>query len=136
VLAINADNATSNDTQTTALANMDNTFEEVHRVRCFNHTLQLSLKSLLKPFNVGISGEPDDEPVDSGEDDMPSLVDVDDDEEDEDGVDDTDDGEDDDGTEDDDVDELEALTETERTQLLVDTAAVRTMITKVCCAFV
>jgi hypothetical protein len=55
ILAINADNATSNDTQTTKLDQLDNSFDEENRVRCFNHTLQLSVKSLLKPFNTAIS---------------------------------------------------------------------------------
>jgi hypothetical protein len=34
---------------------MENSFEEVNRARCFNHTLQLSAKTLLKPFNAGMS---------------------------------------------------------------------------------
>ena len=61
ILAVNADNATSNDTQTTKLDQLDNSFEEENRVRCFNHTLQLSAKSLLKPFNMALSGNPADE---------------------------------------------------------------------------
>ncbi|KAF8874617.1 hypothetical protein BD779DRAFT_1410946, partial [Infundibulicybe gibba] len=43
ILAFNSDNATSNDTQTSKLASLTNSFEEVNRVRCFNHTLQLSV---------------------------------------------------------------------------------------------
>jgi hypothetical protein len=132
VLAINGDNAKSNNTQTTALANMENSFEEVHRVRCFNHTLQLSSKALLKPFNIGISKESDDEPVDDEDDDMPLLEDVDDDEEDENDVDGENECEDGTVVEDDDVDELETLTEEERAQILAETAAVHTMVTKVC----
>ena len=38
-----------------ALAQMENTFEEVNRACCFNHMLQLLVKSLLKPFNAGLS---------------------------------------------------------------------------------
>ena len=34
---------------------MTNSFEEVNCACCFNHTLQLSAKTLLKPFNVGMS---------------------------------------------------------------------------------
>jgi hypothetical protein len=132
VLAISGDNATSNNTQTTALAKMDNSFEEVHRVRCFNHTLQLSSKALLKPFNVGILGEPGDEPIDGEEDNMPLLEDVDGEDETQSDADGTDEFEDDTGTEDDGIDELEALTEQERSRLLAETAAVRTMVTKVC----
>jgi hypothetical protein len=132
MLGMNADNAKSNDTQTTALAKMDNSFEEVYRIRCFNHTLQLSSKTLLKPFNVGLSKEPDDEPVDSEEDDMPGLEDVDNDENDENDEDGLNEVEDNVGAEDDGIDELEALDEGDRAQLLAETATVRTMITKVC----
>ena len=72
VLAVNADNATSNDTQTTKLDQLDNTFEKENRVRCFNHTLQLSAKALLKPFNTAFSRATTDDDV--------ALQDVDDDE--------------------------------------------------------
>ncbi|KAG2079078.1 hypothetical protein BDR04DRAFT_986372, partial [Suillus decipiens] len=41
ILAVNADNATANDTQTMKLTSLDNSFESVNCVRCFNHTLQL-----------------------------------------------------------------------------------------------
>ena len=30
-------------------------FEECNRVRCFNHTIQLAGKVLIKPFNSGMS---------------------------------------------------------------------------------
>ena len=53
--ALNADNATSNDKQTTKLDALPNSFEEENRVRCFNHTMQLSAKSLLAPLNPAIS---------------------------------------------------------------------------------
>ena len=33
---------------------MANTFEEVNQAHCFNHTLQLSARMLLKPFNAGM----------------------------------------------------------------------------------
>ena len=33
------------------LAGLPNAFEEPNRVQCFNHTLQLSAKALLKPFH-------------------------------------------------------------------------------------
>ena len=52
---MNANNASSNDTQTGALAFMKNAFEEANRACCFNHMLQLSAKTLLKPFNAGMS---------------------------------------------------------------------------------
>ena len=53
--AVNADNATTNDRQTTKLAALNNSFEEANCVWCFNHTLQLSTKALLVPFNTAIS---------------------------------------------------------------------------------
>lgn len=53
--AVNADNATANDKQTIKLDSLDNLFKEENRVRCFNHTLQLSAKALLAPFNTAIS---------------------------------------------------------------------------------
>ncbi|KAG1806028.1 hypothetical protein EV424DRAFT_1298127, partial [Suillus variegatus] len=41
ILALNADNASANDTQTKYLATLDNSFHAYNRVRCFNHTIQL-----------------------------------------------------------------------------------------------
>jgi len=55
ILALNADNATSNDMQTGALTFMENAFEEANHACCFNHMLQLSAKTLLKLFNAGMS---------------------------------------------------------------------------------
>lgn len=55
VLAVNADNATLNDTQTKKLNTLDNSFEESNHIRCFNHTMQLSAKTLLAPFNTALS---------------------------------------------------------------------------------
>ncbi|KAJ7190629.1 hypothetical protein GGX14DRAFT_339402, partial [Mycena pura] len=44
ILAWTGDNATSNDTQNTALANNpNNSFDAVNHVRCFNHTLNLAV---------------------------------------------------------------------------------------------
>jgi len=34
---------------------LDNTFDKANHARCFNHTLQLSVKALLGPFNIGMS---------------------------------------------------------------------------------
>jgi hypothetical protein len=134
ILAFNADNATSNDTQTTKLAALDNSFEEVNRVRCFNHTLQLSAKELIKPFNAGMGGART--VVDDG--DMPVL-------EDPDGVEDEDDDDTDEGGDGDDVqemdpdaddaddgiDELDTMGEAEQEELMRDTAAVHEAVTKV-----
>ena len=129
ILAINADNASSNDTQTTELDKMDNSFNKENRVRCFNHTLQLSAKSLLKPFNTALSGKAADDDndvtdpyndqgipaIDEEEDwgDEPDLEDLEDD------------------IDDEDRDELQALSEDEQEQVLEETAVVRETVTKV-----
>jgi len=51
---VTADNATSNDTQQEHLTKKDNSFQEENHIRCFNHTLQLSTKALLCPFNPAL----------------------------------------------------------------------------------
>ncbi|KAJ7693749.1 hypothetical protein B0H16DRAFT_1280304, partial [Mycena metata] len=44
ILAWTGDNATSNDTQNTALdRSSENDFDAVNRVRCFNHTMNLAV---------------------------------------------------------------------------------------------
>jgi hypothetical protein len=134
ILAVNADNATSNDTQTTKLDALDNSFDETNRVRCFNHTLQLSAKALLKPFNTALSGKTTG---DDGDSDDVTAQDIDDnhlipedDEEDVEGEDEEEvEGE---GEVEDDVDELEVLSEDERNQMLEETTAVCKTVTKVC----
>jgi hypothetical protein len=129
ILAMNADNASSNDTQTTELAGMDNAFEKEYRIRCFNHTIQLSAKALLRPFNAGIKVAND------GDNDLAAAVEEmaldhfdeeeDEDEEDDDGIDwnaeDFDDG----------VDELDQLPANEREKVVAETATIRETITKV-----
>jgi hypothetical protein len=134
ILAFNADNATSNDTQTEKLDAMDNSFEKTNRARCFNHTLQLSAKTLLAPFNTAISSKAvqDDELLE-GDSDGLMVEDKEDDElAGEDGIegdvegdieekDDADDG----------INELEELSEDEQGQVLESTAVVREMVTKV-----
>ncbi|TFY79033.1 hypothetical protein EWM64_g4980 [Hericium alpestre] len=141
ILAMNADNASSNDTQTRKLAKMDNSFEEVNRVRCFNHTLQLSAKALLQPFNntlLGRHADGDAELLETMEDDVPSLSPVDDTEDDSDDEDDDETGADAEADieviiegEDDGIDELDALPTADREKLVADTAEVRTTITKI-----
>jgi len=126
---MNADNASSNDTQGETLAKMPNSFELENRVRCFNHTLQLSAKTLLRPFNAALS-----KATEVGDlDDIDDLLDLgdDDDEEDEDDdedqalpdisdIDDIDDG----------IDELDELDEDARDAMMNDTVAVREMVSK------
>jgi hypothetical protein len=126
--AFTGDNATSNDKQTAELEKKDNSFDLANHIRCFNHTIQLSAKALVKPFTTCISS------VTSDDDEMPVLEEIDDEETDDDadaevgGIeeeemagDDMDDG----------VDELEELSEDERTKILEETAAVKETITKV-----
>jgi len=73
--------AASNDTQASCFAKLPNTFEEINHVCCFNHTLQLSAKTLLKPFNVALA----DGRNNHAEDDVPDLEEVDNEESAEDG---------------------------------------------------
>ena len=126
---MNADNATSNDKQTTALDNLNNSFDSVNRVRCFNHTLQLSVKTLIKPFNVGMG-----KTTEANIDDMPALEDFEDDNTDEEnGVD--DDGGNGAGQEDydnveDEVDEFAELSQDEQDQIVNDTVAVQQAVSK------
>lgn len=65
-----ADNASSNAVQVAALFGFENSFDESNHVRCFNHTIQLAGKVLIKPFNVGM-GKAEDS--DYGASDAPSL---------------------------------------------------------------
>ena len=127
--AVNADNASPNDTLTTKLDQLDNTFEEENRARCFNHTLQLSAKALLKPFNIGLSGNVADDDDHSTQDDNGDSAIVEDDEEDE--GDEEERAEDDKDDEDDNINELEELSEDERSQVLEETTVVRETVTKV-----
>ena len=128
--AINADNVASNDTQITKLDKLDNTFDKENQVWCFNHTLQLSAKALLKPFNVGLSGNAtdDDDKVAQDNDDNPVIFEDDrdkgDDEDEEELADDVDD-------KDDNIDELGELSKDEQNQVLEETVVVRETITKV-----
>lgn len=132
---MNADNATSNDTQMAKLSKLDNSFEADNRVRCFNHTMQLAAKALLWPLNPGISGKDNNE---SGEDDddCPPLIlndeenEAEDETEDEaeDGVGSHDNAMDD---PDDEIDELQMLDDMEKEAMLDGTLTVRDAITKV-----
>jgi hypothetical protein len=129
---------------------MTNSFEEVNRARCFNHTLQLSAKTLLKPFNAGMSSTnpASEEDLEEYEDldnevrtfldkDVISIDEADDDEDGDEGqydssredLDGDDKPDDADSTE---TDELNQLDEQEREKVLADTAVVRQTVTKVC----
>ncbi|KAL6298789.1 hypothetical protein BKA93DRAFT_743456 [Sparassis latifolia] len=132
ILAFTGDNATSNDTQSSKLDELPNSFEEANRVQCFNHTLNLMVKSILKLFNhktkdQGASSEPSDE---NDDDELPDLLSD---------SDDSDDDGDDEGEswdlsnldDPEEVDELEELDVAEKSILLADTAAVRSTLVKV-----
>jgi hypothetical protein len=69
---VNADNVTANDKQTTKLDALLNLFKKENHIQCFNHTLQLSTKSLLAPFNPAIfqKATQDDEMLEDGDDDQ------------------------------------------------------------------
>lgn len=134
ILTFNADNATANDKQTAKLDALDNSFEETNRVRCFNHTLQLSAKALLTPFNTAISGKAaqDDEPPEEDDDDNLQFSQEDEGDDGEDGEEDVDEEDvEDKDDKDDDIDELEELSESERAWMLENTADVRATVTKV-----
>src|SRR5882757_2133204 len=126
--AVNADNATANDKQMTKLDALPNSFEEANRVRCFNHMLQLSAKSLLAPLNPAISQKAtqDDEMLE--EDGNQALPEEDDTEDDK-------DNEEEDvkenDNEDDGINKLEELDEDEQVQVLENTTEVRNTVTKV-----
>jgi hypothetical protein len=132
ILAVNADNASSNDTQTASLANLDNSFEEDNRVRCFNHTMQLSAKALLQPFNAGMTPAPTlevDDDADSSDGDTLSDNeegdDYDDEDEDDDGLSAIDEDDVDDG-----FDEMAELSAADQETLINETQAVRVTVSK------
>jgi hypothetical protein len=125
---VTADNASSNNVQAAALYELENAFDEANHIRCFNHTIQLSGKALIKPFNAGMGKA--DSSLENGDDDVPNMEDFDDDAED-----DADPGVlSDDGDEEED-DEGEILSEEERLRILDDTSAVRETVSKVCFMF-
>jgi hypothetical protein len=119
---VTADNASSNAVQVAALYGLENSFDEANRVRCFNHTIQLAGKVLIKPFNAGM-GKAED-PEDSTND-APSLEVF---NEDDDTHDDGDTGLPEDDVEDDDE---EMLSEEEHTSIMADTLEVRETVSKV-----
>ena len=127
--AVNADNATANDKQTIKLDALPNSFEKENCVWCFNHTLQLSAKALLAPFNPAISQKAtqDDEMPEEGDDNQ--LLPEDDTEEDD--QDDFEEGAKKNDDEDDDINELDELSENEWVQVLENTVEVRETVTKV-----
>ena len=125
------DNASSNDTQTTKLAALPNLFEVHNRVQCFNHTIQLAAKALLRPLNPGITGNDDDDgsDTDDGSDCPPLVVEDESDEE----------GEEENpidaaiaDVQDDGIDELEDLEMPLHEEMITETVIVREAVSKVC----
>ncbi|KAF5372622.1 hypothetical protein D9758_005249 [Tetrapyrgos nigripes] len=125
ILGFCRDNATSNDTQTTALdSSTSNSFSVEGRVRCLNHTMNLAAKALLNGIagsDDGAEGKlPDDELEDEEEEeeeDLPTLLDNDD-------I--LPEREDDEG-----VDELEGIDDDERATFDWESAEVRAALEKV-----
>ena len=103
---------------------LPNSFEELNRVRCFNHTIQLSAKALLKPFSSAGLTETDNK-TENDDDSMPELQ----------AMDDKDDKEDDPNVDDKDNEEeedlLAELDDDKREELINNTEAVHTMLNKV-----
>lgn len=130
-----ADNASSNNVQVAALYRLENSFDEANHVRCFNHTIQLSGKALIKPFNAGMSkAGSGSENTQNSTGDAPSLEEFNYDDDTDDGVDASlfEDGDEGDGDGDGDGEnESETLSEEERASLLIDTSAVRETVSKV-----
>lgn len=117
---------------------LENSFDQVNRIRCFNHTMQLSVKALLRPFAL-IAGNDRGDLTDvvTVDDDMPDLEEIKDDEdEDDEGEGNDDNGLDLDGgreVEDEEKvdEEMDNLSEAEREALMDGTASVRSTIDKV-----
>jgi len=83
ILSMAADNASANDIQTTALATDDNSFNKEAHICCFNHTMQLSVRALLSPFQISV-GQTGDKPSEDDAEDLNVEVDKEEEEEDED----------------------------------------------------
>ena len=142
ILSFNADNALPNDKQTSKLADLPNSFEAVNRVRCFNHTMQLSARTLLAPFNAALGQaldvleedgdemDEDDEMVSDGDSDDHGNGKSDNDDEDEE-VDEDGQNEEECDDPDDSIDELQTMSEEDRTRILEETCVVRTTVTKI-----
>ena len=110
------------------LAGLPNAFEEPNWVRCFNHTLQLSAKALLKPFySARLLDTYDDIDSDNG-----ILVLQAADDEEEENEDENEDGMDDNEDKEEEEDPFTILDNNEREILIQITEAVHTILMKVC----
>ena len=77
IMSFNGDNTTSNDKQTKFLNALPNFFNQFNQVHCFNHTMKLSAKALLKPFSSPTVTDADDLNVNAAssddDDNLPAL---------------------------------------------------------------
>jgi hypothetical protein len=131
------DNATSNDTQNTALGdNPNNAFDSANRVRCFAHTLNLAVSAFLRPFSPpskkkkkGTAAGDDEGSEDEEDETSPFILEDDDDMPDLVSVSSVDGGEEDDER---DTSAWDAMDIQEREELLKETDSVKQVITRVC----
>jgi hypothetical protein len=120
-LSFAGDSATSNDTQTTALStNPNNSFAAANRVRCFNHVLNISAKSLLRPFQKTVRRDGSEVMYSLADFEAPELED-----EDREGEEEDDEG--------DEINIFVEMSEEEQQLALQQMAAVRETISKVSC---
>ena len=125
----------------TKLNALNNYFEEANWVQCFNHTLQLSAKTLLAPFNTAISGNvTHNDKVSEKDSNNELLPEVGQDDGDSDGDNDDDDDDDEEEEEeeeeecndgDDGIDELQELSPNEWVWIMESTTVVCVTVTKV-----
>ena len=50
ILGVTCNNTTANNIQVRELVALPNSFDATNQIRCYNHTLNLAVKALLKPF--------------------------------------------------------------------------------------
>jgi hypothetical protein len=123
---VTANNASSNNVQVATLYKLENSFNKANHIRCFNHTIQLSGKALIKPFNAGM-GKVDSD-LENGDDNVPSLEEF---NHSNDTHDNANSGVLKEEEEDDNNNKLEKLSEEDQSRLLDDTSADREMVSKV-----
>jgi len=111
--------------QTVELQNKNNSFDVSNHVHCFNHTIQLSYKALLKPFTSSTSSSTTDN------DNMADLESIKDDDKDESEAGDAELASNTDDNTYDDIDELNALSGEEQAIFLEATMAVKDTVAKV-----
>jgi len=121
-----ADNASSNKVQAAALCKLNNSFEDANHIWCFNHTIQLSSKVLIKLFNAEMGKA--DTSLKNTSDNIPSLEKFNHTDDTDNNVDSRDTSEDGDKE---DNGKFEKLSKEEHSHLLDDTSAVHETVSKV-----